>query len=280
LELKPYESLTQILADFSLHRADDLYRLGYPRDITGINLFRATLKRLDNFQTLNPGLYADIVAVTRGQLQERLGNYSAAAAAYASAGANASEEMRSLAAQYSERVNLLAAAVNRPLDSSSLARYAADLELKRNDLLRLSQQFAGTPYAPLARIEAENADVERVILLFNSRYVTPNGLNESMREANALLERHKDSARELQHQILVADFYSQAAHEYAALHSPERADFDSAEFDPLTNAARELYFRVSQKDGTQEKLEARAKLQALESFIRRIHSSRESQSPQ
>ena len=279
IEYKPYESLTQILSEFSLHRSDDLYRRGYPRDITGMNLFQATLKRLDNFQTLNPTLYADVVAVTRGQLQERLGNYAAASAAYTNLGPNPSEEMQSLAAQNLDRVTQIAAAVNRPLDSTSLSRYLADLEFKRNDLTALAQQLQGSPYESLARIEAEKADIERVILLFNSRYVTPDGLNESLREATALLERHKDSFLLLQHQILIADFHSSAAHEYAALHNPERSDFDSGQFNGLIDPARDLYFRVSQKDGAPEKLEARAKLQAVEAFARRVEMSREPAAP-
>jgi len=274
VEYQPYESLLQVLSDFALHRNDDLYRSGYPRDITGANLFKAVLQRLNNYETLNQGRYPDIVAVTRGQLHERLGDYEAAIAAYSDLGATPSEEMRAVAQQSFARVQELSAAARRPMDTANLSRFIADLEMKRDDLLRLAQRFEGTPYRSLALIEAEQADVERVLLMFNCRYLMQDGLTRSLQEAQALMKRHEASHRALKHRLMLGDFYYESARDYVALNRPDRASFDPADFSPLVAAAREHYFQVSRQDGAPEKLEARGKLQALEAFNQQVESLR------
>lgn len=269
---EPYESLPQILLDFAPHRTDDLYRRGYPRDITGASLFRAVLARLENYETLHPGLYRDIMAVTRGQMLERLGDYEGALAAYGNLGPDPSEEMRAVAEQSAARVRELQSVAHRPLDASSLPRYLDGLELKRDDLLDLARRFAGTAYETLARIEAEQADVERVLLLFNSRYILPDGLTRALTEAQALAERHAGSHKALRHHLLLGDFFFTAARDYASVHRPERATFRAEEFTPLITGARQQYFRVSQQDGAPEKPEARGKLMALESLSQQVES--------
>lgn len=270
VELQPYESLLQILSDFALHQSDDLYRRGYPRDITGTNLFHAVRQRLDNYETVNPGRYHDIVSVSKGQISERLGDYEKAAAEYADLGPDSSEEMRAVAAQNLSRVNELAAIARRPMDSSNLERYLAELELKRNDLLELSRRFAGTPYEYLALIEAEQADVERVILLFNSRYLLPNGQSRAIGDAKEFIKRHESSHRILRHRLMLGDFYATMARDYIALNPPERHTFRFDEFNSLIAAAREEYFYVSRQDGAPEKIEARGKLQSVESLNNQI----------
>ncbi|MCX7013516.1 MAG: hypothetical protein NTW86_13335 [Candidatus Sumerlaeota bacterium] len=267
---QPYESVAQILADFELHRADDLYRFGYPRDLAGGNLFRVTLSRIDNYETLYPGQFTDILNLARAQLYERLGDYGAALKAYGRVGPNASAELRGAAEQGQARVRELADVAMRRADASGLSRYLADLETKRDDLNRLAEKLAGTPYQTLARMEAEKADVQRALLLFHNRYVLPGGLEPALKNMRDLCERHKDSHLANQHKVLLADFYFAAAKDCVALSDPDQLGFDAEQFESLVGQARELYFDVSQIDGAPEKLEARAKLQALGAFGRDI----------
>jgi len=271
---QPYESVTQILADFEAHRNEDLYRFGYPKDLAGQNLFRATLKRIENYETLYPGVFTDILAVARSQIYERLGDYASAIRAYERLGPNPSEELAAVAAQSLARTGELAKTALRPCETSSLPRYLADLELKREELTRLAQSLEGTPYQTLARMEAEKADVQRALLLFHNRYVLPGGLDAPLKAMKELVERHKQSRLARRHTLMLADFYFIAAKDYVALHDPEQADFDDPQFDSLLAQARELYFQVSQIDGAPEKLEARGKLQALSGFVRDIRDLR------
>jgi hypothetical protein len=70
----PYENLIEVLADFARHLHDDLYRFPPPSDLTGGNLFAATLTRLENFRTLHPTDMPDVVTFAKAE-REALHRY-------------------------------------------------------------------------------------------------------------------------------------------------------------------------------------------------------------
>jgi hypothetical protein len=274
IEFLPYESLLQILADFAAHLDDDLYRFGYPLDVAGNNLYRATLQRLDSYEALHPGEFRGVIAVSRAQALERLGDYSAAARAYRDLGPDPGAELAAAAQQNLGYLDELISIVDREQDFSSLPSYLAGLERKRDDLMAMAERFAGAHYEFLARIEAEQADVQRVVLMFRNRYLLPGGLAAPLEEAAALIERHERSRLRERHILLLAEFCFTAARDYVALHDPERLDFDDREFEALIAKAQERCFEVTLIDGAVEKPEARAQLEAIMAYARAIRNLR------
>lgn len=79
---KPAESLLEILSDFQRHLSDDTYRFPTFKDITGQNIYKATLLRLNNFERLYPNKFGPIVAYSRAKAYEKLHDYKAAVASY------------------------------------------------------------------------------------------------------------------------------------------------------------------------------------------------------
>src|SRR5262249_22524231 len=156
--------------------------------------------------------------------------------------ADSKPELSALARQNLSYLNELNRATLPVLGAGTLETYLSDLNLRGNELRALSQRFAGTPYAALAKIEAEQADLDRIMLLFHNRYVLPGGLVQALREPRAVVERHADSTRAPRHRFMLADFHSIAAHDMVETTPPERAGFDGEAFDALTGAAREIYF--------------------------------------
>jgi hypothetical protein len=203
---------------------------------------------------------------------ERLGDYEGAVAAFEGVGPDASPEISAAARQSLGRLRELRSAARRQGDPSSLESFLAHLRRKSEELEALASKFEGTPYEALARIEAEQADLRRVLLMFHCRHVLPDGLNASLAAGAELVRRHSESRLARRHALLLADFYFTAAKDYAALHDPERAGFVMEDFEPLAVAARELYFDVAQEDGTPEKPEARAKWRAVEAFVRAVEA--------
>lgn len=273
-QYQPYESVVQILADFVAHRSDDIYRFGYPRDVAGQNLFRATVARIDRYRALYPGRFDDSLAILKGQALERLGDYAGAIEAYGSLARNAPQEMRALAESSLACLRELAETAHDPGEQSSLPAFLQHLADKSQRLNQLAERFQDGPYASLARMEAEQADVQRALLLFSSRYVLPGGLAEPLREMAALAQRHSDSRLASRHRVMLGDFYFEAAKDYAALHDPEQLSFDDKECQALIAGAKDAYFAIAQKDGAPERLEARGKMLALEAFERRIQELR------
>jgi len=274
VELQPFGSLPQIIGDFAAHLDDDLYRFGFPLDIAGNNLFRATSRRLDSYEALHPGMFRDAVAVSRAQALERLGDYAGAQRSYRDLGPEPSTELAAVAEQNLGYLETLIAAADDEREHSNLPAYLAGLKRKRDGLLELAGKFAGTHYEFLARIEAEQADVQRVLLMFRNRYLLPGGLAEPLEEAGELIERHASSRLRERHILMLSGFYFDAAKDYVALHDPERLDFDDREFEALIALAQERCFEVTLIDGAGEKPEARAQLEAIMAYARAVRKLR------
>src|ERR1700752_2017457 len=57
----PAGDLLDIVKDFQRLAKEDTYRFAIPKDVTGINIMKATLVRLDDYERKNPGKFTDIV---------------------------------------------------------------------------------------------------------------------------------------------------------------------------------------------------------------------------
>jgi len=78
----PAGDLLDIVRDFQRLAKEDTYRFAIPKDVTGINIMKATLTRLQDYEIKNPGQFTDIVQYNRALALERLREYDQAAAIY------------------------------------------------------------------------------------------------------------------------------------------------------------------------------------------------------
>ncbi len=84
---RPVESVLEVVAVLRRHVPDDTYRFEPARDFTGRNVYRASLLRLENLETvhadaLRAGHMDDVIAFAKGRALERLRSYDLAAASY------------------------------------------------------------------------------------------------------------------------------------------------------------------------------------------------------
>ena len=74
----PAGDLLDIVKDFQRLAREDTYRFPIPKDVTGINIMKATLQRLQDYETKNPGQFSDIVQYNKALALERLREYDQA----------------------------------------------------------------------------------------------------------------------------------------------------------------------------------------------------------
>ena len=67
-----------IVADFQLAAVTDIYQREIPRDLTGQNVIRATLTRLENYEALYPGRFTPEIEMLRGRAFADLGAFASA----------------------------------------------------------------------------------------------------------------------------------------------------------------------------------------------------------
>ncbi len=266
----PYETLLLLLSDFRRASQTDLYRNDTPLDVTGQNLFRATLARLDYFESNNPGIDVDIVNFTRAQARARLGDYAGAVKAYNLVAAFDESPLAPKAKERIEILRLLKEASDPVEKIDRLDRYFATLETKQKQLKALEKRFEGSHDAILARRELERVDTEYALALFRNRFVLENGSARALEFAAGMIERHSSSRRVQTHCLNLGLFYFELARDLAALAPPDRLRFNAEIFQNLVDEARKQFLIVSRADGYEEKPEAKAQIEALEAFARRI----------
>jgi len=76
------EDLLKVVNEFQRAAAKDTYRFPIPKDVTGANVYKATLTRLQDYEAKHPGAYGEILAFTRGRAYEGLREYEKAIAQY------------------------------------------------------------------------------------------------------------------------------------------------------------------------------------------------------
>ncbi|MFQ5962501.1 MAG: hypothetical protein ACE5MG_14010 [Candidatus Methylomirabilales bacterium] len=270
----PSESLLDIVTDFHRFSREDLYRFSVPKDIAGVNVYKATLIRLEDYEQNHPGRYTDIILYTKGMAYERLREYGKAIDAY-----RLVSEMDSSPLQPEAKDSLAALRdFERVLQGYGTAdgdtsAFVAHLEEKAEAWRALRETYRGSSYEFLALIEAERLDRLKVEYLQENRHRFKEGITLVIEAYQTLIRTNGASKHRNEYVVDFADFYMVLAKEYARAHPPEDRTFQWERFSQWTSKAWRLYADVAQKDGSLEKLEAQGKLQALQAYVSKVRTA-------
>lgn len=279
-QYKPAESLLSIVAEFQRYRDADLYRFYYPRDVSGQNVFKATVVRLGNYETLNPKKYTELIAFTRAMAYARLGDYATAA--------RFCKQVESLGGELKDRASADLKIIEAFRQATTLAERAKTfsafqqvLEERIRRCRELVDRYSKPPWNSLAKCEWEQAEVDRVEFLWANRQILANGPAEAFDAMAELRNHHRESKNFYRHTLRLGDWAAEMASEYTILAPPERSlppdrvSFVWEDFERWTSMARTHYREVAQSYGAEERLEAIRKLAALEAFEHRIRQLHE-----
>jgi tetratricopeptide (TPR) repeat protein len=268
---KPPESLLEILTDYQRHLNDDTYRFATFKDITGQNIYKATLIRLKNFERLYPNKFAPIVAYSRAKAYEKLHDYKAAVASYQQIIGTGNElEPKAKEGLRVCRDFIAANTMGRTDGSVQSTLKAYDGRLRA--LERLIQTNKGTPYGYLARELGEQAATERVTFIEANRTQIDNGTELTIVEYNRIIKRHEESKNVYRHILRLGSFFEEQAREYASRHNPEGLSFSMSEFKSYADSAMGLYTMVASKDGIIEKAEAQGLANSLRAYTTKVRN--------
>jgi hypothetical protein len=258
-----------MVADLQAHLDEDIYRFGYPRDLTGQNLFKSTIVRLINYRNLYPGQFSDVVNFSLAQCYERLGNLEKAIQHYDAVRLFDESPLAELARQNLQIITEFLSALRKNLQTENLSDYILDIESRIATLDELKIKYHGTFYEILALLEKEQLLVQLALILKESRYAIPDGTQRAIDAFQLLIDENPQSIRKYQHRLQLADFYYELASEYATFNQPQRGDFFALTFDNFVDLAINIYYEVAQADGYLEKNEAKFKLLAIQEFALR-----------
>ncbi len=308
---QPTESVLEVIAVLRAHIDDDTYRFEPARDFTGRNVYRSSLLRLENLETLHPDLLQassmdGVIIFAKARSLERLRAFDLAAENYRLA-AEISEDLKIEAlrsadicdglyesAQMTQAVEPrgatdrdsdIAAAdevVEIDTDTASVDRLIeldpdsvlAEFEARVSLLDDLGRIAEGGHYGPIVQEEVERADVARANYFVGIRKTDPDGDVRAIAELQRVIARHPDSKNFNRHLLELADLYAQLAVEYSSANPPESLTFDPVRFEELVEGASRLYEMVASRDGTPEKLEASRRLEAFLAYSIRIDRDR------
>ena len=262
-------NLLEIVSEFRRLSREDTYRFDVPKDVTGTNVLKATLLRLDDYERKHGHGYRDIVEFTRAAAYERLRDYPRAIRHYRAAARGEGE---------------LAEPAKRRLAALEEFRRIAEAALPRDDPFEhikaldervlawdaLTRRHAGTPLEYLARVEAERIDRAKVAFVELNRHRLNQGNELVVLGYGELLSRHVQSKNYHRHLLDFGDYYVSLAREYSIRRDPEGLDFDMETFEGFANSAMTLYAEVAQQDGALEKVEANGKLASLKGLMERV----------
>lgn len=259
-------NLLEIINEFQRLSREDVYRFAIPKDVTGTNILKATLLRLDDYQRKHGNGYGDIVEFTRATAYERLRDYPRAIRHYRTVVRGGGE----LAAPASYQLDALetfqriAGTVLPKKDPFEYIQNLDDVVLAWNALIR---EHEGTPLEYLARVEAERVDRAKVAFVELNRHRLNQGDELVVLGFSQLLSRHVRSKNYHRHLLDFGDYYVKLAREYAIRNDPEGLNFEVETFEGFTRSAMKVYAEVAQQDGVMEKLEANGKLEALKGLM-------------
>jgi len=261
--------LLKVVTEFQRLAGKDTYRFPLPKDVTGANVYKATLTRLQDYEAKHPGAYPELLAFTRGRAYEGLHEYAKATEQYqvVSHGKNRLSEEATKAIAVLARFQEIK---QRPLTASTPLEYLQALDSQIAAWQEVQREQAGTPYEALAREEEEQLDRAKVRFLELNRLRIEDGNESVVLAYRQLIEKHKESKNIYRYQIEFADFYFTLVQEYVAQNDPQSLQFDPSIFEELGRTALRLYGQVAHEDGVMEKLEAKGKLEALEAYMAKI----------
>jgi len=263
------EDLLKVVGEVQRVASKDTYRFPIAKDVTGANVYKATLTRLQDYEAKHPGAYPEIIAFTRARAYEGLHEYDKALAQYQIVG----QTNNRLSAEATKAIDVLTRfqeIKQRPITATTPLEYLQTLDAQIGAWQELQKHYAGSAYAALAREEEERLDWAKVAFLELNRHSIEDGNQAVVIAYRQLIGKHGESKNFYRYQIEFGDFYVTLAQEYAAQNDPQSLQFDSYQFEELGRAALRLYAQVAQEDGVIEKLEAKGKLQALEAYMAKI----------
>ncbi len=263
----PPHTLATIVGELKIYQSVDFYRFGFPETPAGQNVFKATLKRLDNFENLYPDEMVDIVSFCRALALEKVGKTDEAALYYEKV---MQDESSPLVKEAQERLAMLREINNLLFPQTTPSTLQASIVLLEQQvygLNRLVNNIENAEYEPLLMYLRENVQMEYALLLKNHHAVLEEGIKKATAIINVLIEENPESARFWAHKLMLADFYFELAKEYTILIPPGSLEFSTREFLEFAETARQLYYETSLADGFHEKLEAKYKLSAISEFI-------------
>jgi len=265
----PAGDLLDIVKDFQRLAKEDTYRFAIPKDVTGINIMKATLVRLDDYQQKNRGQFTDIVQFNKALALERLREYDQAAALYRKV-AETDGRLGGEAAKNAEILDNFLRIFDRRIPSDDPFKYIAGLDEKVAAWNGLIKKHQGTPYEFLARLEEERIDRAKVAFVEANRARLKEGNQLVIVGYSQLITKHQLSKNFQRYLLDFGDFYLLLAKDYASQYDPEGLAFDFKVFDQFVKSALKLYSEVAQVDGVVEKLEAQGKIEAARGYLEKL----------
>jgi tetratricopeptide (TPR) repeat protein len=265
----PAGDLLDIVKDFQRLAKEDTYRFAIPKDVTGINIMKATLVRLEDYERKNPGKFTDVVQYNKALALERLREYDQAASLYRKI-ADAPGPLGTEATKNGETLEQFLRILDKPLPAEDPFEYIAGLDEKVAAWNQLIEKHKGTPYEYLARVEEERIDRAKVAFVEANRYRLKEGNQIVIVGYSQLVTKHRQSKNIYRYLIDFGDFYAVLAKEYVSQYDPEGLGFDFKVFDQFTKSALKYYSEVVQVDGILEKIEAQGKIEATRGLLEKI----------
>ncbi|MDP8248726.1 MAG: hypothetical protein P9M00_11350 [Candidatus Tritonobacter lacicola] len=267
---EPFENILEIHSDFQRHLSDDTYRFPTARDITGKNIYRATLIRLKNYEKAYPRRFEPVVAYSKARAKEKLHDYEGARLSYLEC-SQMDSRLREAARRNLGIVGRFADIRAYSTEKKDIEDHLAEAEYKIEAWRSMIDELKGTHYECLAREEEERAEENLIWFIGRNRDLIDNGTETLLLMLRQMTIKHAQSKKLNIHYLKFADFYRQLARECVNKNEPAGLYFDRARFNECVNSAMKLYRVVGQKDGVPEKLEAVGRLQAIQAYRDRIN---------
>ncbi len=265
----PAGDLLDIVKDFQRLAKEDTYRFPIPKDVTGVNIMKATLVRLGDYERKNPGQFTDIVQFNKALALERLREYDQAAALYRKV-AETKGGLAAESAKNAETLDNFLRIFDRKVPTDDPFKYIAGLDEKVAAWNQLIEKYKGTPYEYLARVEEERIDRAKVAFVEANRYRLKDGNQLTIVGYSQLVTKHQQSKNIYRFLLDFGDFYMVLAKEYASQYDPEGLAFDFKVLDQFVKSALKLYMEVAQVDGILEKIEAQGDIEAAHGFLEKM----------
>ena len=268
-EYLPAADLLDIVKDFQRLAREDHYRFPIAKDVTGMNIMKATLVRLEDYEKKNPGQFFDIVQFSKAMAYEKLREYDQAIAHYRKV-ATSNGGLGAEAAKNIETLGSFQLILLKPLPKEDPFEYIKALDEKVEAWNEMIRKVQGTPYEYLARVEEERIDRAKVAFVELNRHRLNDGNHLVILGYSQLVTKHRQSKNLYRYLLDFGDFYALLAKEYANQHDPEGLTFELEAFDQIVKSALRLYTEVAQTDGILEKIEAQGKIESLRGLTEKI----------
>lgn len=269
----PPHTLTTIVAELKIYQSADIYRFPYPRTPAGQNVFKATLKRLDNFENLYPEFrdeFKEIIDFSRALAFEKLGETDRAAEYYQIVAESKGSPLQQEACRRLAIIEQINSVLQIETQPKTVEGLLIIYEQRIFGIEQLLKTIDDPEFEPLLLLLREQAQLEYALLLKDHYSLLEDGIQKTIEAFNRLIETNQESKLLWSHRMRLADFYYELAKDYIAQQSPDSIEFSAEKFKSITEPARELYYEISLADGYPEKLEAKNKLSAINSFISSI----------